>query len=116
MRAPRSYDYGQLIVADIRKTEHDAAFGVRTSRNDARIRLVLTRIIRYFVCIWFGTYLRDANVPFKIVRRQVWLSARPWIPAGTLSCAAATFCSSTGGAVHSTTPQRDSCAGMAANR
>jgi glycosyltransferase involved in cell wall biosynthesis len=65
--------------------KHDAAFGVRTRRNDARIRLILTRLIRYFVCILFGTYLRDANVPFKIVRRQVWLSARPWIPAGTLA-------------------------------
>jgi dolichol-phosphate mannosyltransferase len=65
--------------------KHEAAFGVRTSRNDARIRLILTRVIRYFVCVLFGTYLRDANVPFKIVRRQVWLSARPWIPAGTLA-------------------------------
>jgi dolichol-phosphate mannosyltransferase len=65
--------------------KHDAAFGVRTSRNDARIRLILTRIIRYFLCLLFGTYLRDANVPFKIIRRQVWLSARPWIPAGTLA-------------------------------
>jgi glycosyltransferase involved in cell wall biosynthesis len=65
--------------------KHDAAFGVRTSRNDGRIRLILTRIIRYSVCILFGTYLRDANVPFKVVRRQIWLSARPWIPAGTLA-------------------------------
>jgi glycosyltransferase involved in cell wall biosynthesis len=64
---------------------HDAAFGIRTSRNDAKIRLVLTRIIRYSLCVLFGTYLRDANVPFKIIRRQVWISARPWIPAGTLA-------------------------------
>jgi glycosyltransferase involved in cell wall biosynthesis len=64
--------------------KHDAAFGIPTRPTDTRIRFVLPRIIRYFACILFGT-LRDGNVPFKIIRRQVWVSARPWIPAGTLA-------------------------------
>jgi glycosyltransferase involved in cell wall biosynthesis len=65
--------------------KNDAAFGVRACCGDTRIRIIVTRIIRYFVCIVFGTYLRDSNVPLKLIRRQVWLSARPWIPAGTLT-------------------------------
>ena len=64
---------------------HDAAFGIRRVRNDARIRRVLTRVIRGSLVVLFGVRLRDANIPFKVFRRQLWNDAAPMIPADTLA-------------------------------
>ncbi|MEW5917280.1 MAG: glycosyltransferase family 2 protein [Gemmatimonadota bacterium] len=64
---------------------HDAAFGVRRVRNDARLRRVLTRVIRTSLTLLFGVRLRDANIPFKVFRRELWRSAEPFIPADTLA-------------------------------
>ena len=42
-----------------------------------------------FICVslilMFRSRIKDANVPFKLVRRSVWLEARPYIPDGTLA-------------------------------
>jgi glycosyltransferase involved in cell wall biosynthesis len=67
------------------RTGHDAAFGVRRVRNDARLRRVLTRVIRAAIALLFGTRLRDANIPFKVFRRQLWNDAATLIPADTLT-------------------------------
>jgi glycosyltransferase involved in cell wall biosynthesis len=64
---------------------HDAAFGVRRVRHDARLRRVLTRVIRAALTALFGVRLRDANIPFKVFRRQLWDDAAPLIPADTLA-------------------------------
>jgi glycosyltransferase involved in cell wall biosynthesis len=63
----------------------DAAFGVRAQRNDPRLRLWLTRLVRRANRWLFGVELRDANVPFKIVKRQAWHNASAFIPADTLA-------------------------------
>jgi len=63
----------------------DGAFGIRVERNDPRLRLILTRLIRYSLAILFGAKIYDANIPFKVIRRQVWEEARPLIPADTLA-------------------------------
>jgi glycosyltransferase involved in cell wall biosynthesis len=64
---------------------HDAAFGVRRVRNDARLRRVLTRVIRTSLTLLFGVRLRDANIPFKVFRRELWRAAEPFIPSDTLA-------------------------------
>jgi glycosyltransferase involved in cell wall biosynthesis len=64
---------------------YDAAFGVRRVRNDARLRRVLTRLIRTSLTLLFGVRLRDANIPFKVFRRELWRAAEPFIPADTLA-------------------------------
>lgn len=64
---------------------HDAAFGVRRTRHDPAIRLVLTRIIRIAIAVMFRVRLYDANVPFKVLRSNVWRAAQPLIPQGTLA-------------------------------
>jgi dolichol-phosphate mannosyltransferase len=64
---------------------YDAAFGVRKVRNDAHLRRVLTRIIRYSLALLFTVRIRDANIPFKVFRRQLWNAAEPMIPADTLA-------------------------------
>lgn len=64
---------------------NDAAFGVRRVRNDARLRRVLTRVIRTSLTFLFGVRLRDANIPFKLFKRELWHNAEPFIPADTLA-------------------------------
>jgi len=63
----------------------DAAFGVRARRYDPPFRLFLTRQVARAIRLLFGVRLRDANVPFKVVRREAWEAARPYIPEGTLA-------------------------------
>lgn len=63
----------------------DGAFGVRAERHDPRIRLVLTAIVRRAIRAIFKVHLKDANVPFKILKRSVWLEARELIPEDTLA-------------------------------
>ena len=63
----------------------DGVFGVRRTRHDAQIRLWLSRVIRVAVRTMFGVDVRDANVPYKLLRRAVWEDARDFIPPGTLA-------------------------------
>lgn len=65
--------------------ECDGVFGVRRNRNDPRSRLWLTLVIRLVVQALFGVSMRDANVPFKLLRRSLWEDARPFIPEDTLA-------------------------------
>jgi glycosyltransferase involved in cell wall biosynthesis len=63
----------------------DGAFGIRVQRDDPRLRLILTRMIRRTVAVMFGAKIYDANIPFKVIRRQTWDEARPFIPKDTLA-------------------------------
>jgi glycosyltransferase involved in cell wall biosynthesis len=64
---------------------HDGAFGVRRHRNDTAFRSSLTKAIRLALVPLFGVRIADANVPFKLLRRSIWLAARPSIPDDTLA-------------------------------
>jgi glycosyltransferase involved in cell wall biosynthesis len=64
---------------------HDGAFGVRRQRNDPELRLLLTRVVRFSIGMLFGVGITDANVPFKLFRRTIWLDARRHIPDETLA-------------------------------
>ncbi len=65
--------------------ERDGILGVRRRRHDARIRLVLSAVVRRLVGLLFGVQLSDANAPFKVFRRSIWLQARALIPEETLT-------------------------------
>jgi dolichol-phosphate mannosyltransferase len=64
---------------------HDGAFGFRRNRHDPWIRLLLTSIVRQALTLLFNVRLHDANVPFKVLRRSIWLQARELIPEETLA-------------------------------
>ena len=64
---------------------HEAVFGVRGQRHDPALRLYLTAVIRSAVRLLFGVRLRDANVPYKLLRKSIWDEARPLVPDGTLA-------------------------------
>jgi len=59
--------------------------GIRTNRNDPAHRLILTRFVRMAVWVLFGRYIRDANIPFKLLHRQVWEKFSACIPRDTLA-------------------------------
>jgi glycosyltransferase involved in cell wall biosynthesis len=63
----------------------DAVFGVRRRRHDPALRLYLSGFVRHAIRALFGVTLQDANVPYKLFRRNVWDEARPLIPDGTLA-------------------------------
>lgn len=63
----------------------DGVFGIRHNRQDPRFRLMLTRMIRIALRVLFGVPVRDANVPCKLFRRELWTAASPLIPPDTLA-------------------------------
>lgn len=62
-----------------------AVLGVRRERRDPFLRLVLTAVVRHAVRLLFGVRLGDANAPFKLLPRRIWLDARELIPDDTLA-------------------------------
>ena len=78
---------GQFEVADFWKlwearTEADLVLGVRVDRSDPLHRLVLSRIIALAVSVLARRRLRDPNVPFRLVRRELWDGPRAVALAG----------------------------------
>ena len=49
----------------------DYVIGYRKKRYDSAPRLILTRLVRLTGLILFRSYLRDANSPFKLIRRPI---------------------------------------------
>ena len=64
---------------------HEGAFGVRAVRSDPMTRVLLSRLIALTIRALFGIPLRDANVPFKVFLKSLWLECRDLIPEGTLA-------------------------------
>jgi glycosyltransferase involved in cell wall biosynthesis len=63
----------------------DAVFGIRTQRDDPRTRIFLTKIIRGIVSASFFVNLKDANIPFKLLNRNLWLTLQPYLSNRTLA-------------------------------
>ena len=59
----------------------DLLIGVRAERHDPRHRLVLTVITRLIVSLLARRWLRDANVPFKLMRRSLLSHLAPFVPS-----------------------------------
>lgn len=77
---------GQIELAEFgslwsRRCDSDLVLGVRSRRHDPLHRLVLTRITRVLVSALAGTWVPDANTPFKLVRRSLFDHLAPAIPA-----------------------------------
>lgn len=81
---------GQFVVPDLARlwelrAELDLALGIRAQRKDPLHRLVLSRVVGLASSLLAGRRLRDANTPFRLLRRSVWAELRPLIDAGTLA-------------------------------
>lgn len=76
---------GQVDLAQFgdlwqRREDSDLLIGVRAVRHDPRHRLVLTAITRVIVSLLARRWLRDANVPFKLVRSSLIRHLAPYMP------------------------------------
>jgi dolichol-phosphate mannosyltransferase len=76
---------GQVDVAEFallwaQRDDHDLVLGMRVTRHDPFHRLVLTRFTRAMVSALARQRVRDANVPFKLVRRDLYEHLRSFMP------------------------------------
>jgi glycosyltransferase involved in cell wall biosynthesis len=63
----------QFVTDDFMKLwakRHESPFilGCREVRYDAPARLVITRILRLSIFLIYGTYIKDSNIPFRLIR------------------------------------------------
>ena len=65
--------------------EADLVLGVRLDRRDPRHRLLLTRAVRVVVSRLSGRPLQDANVPFRLLRRELWDELAPLVGPDVLA-------------------------------
>ncbi|MEY2522502.1 MAG: hypothetical protein QOJ66_1067 [Ilumatobacteraceae bacterium] len=76
---------GQVDVSEFSmlwalREDSDLVLGMRLTRHDPIHRLVLTRLTRIIVSVLARHWVRDANVPFKLIRRSLYEHLRPSIP------------------------------------
>jgi len=63
----------QFITDDFGKLwekRHQSQFvlGYRQERYDAMARLIITRILRLSLFLIYGTYIKDSNIPFRLIK------------------------------------------------
>lgn len=51
-----------------KRNESDFILGYRKQRFDAPIRLIITRILKYSVFLFFGVFIEDSNIPFRLIK------------------------------------------------
>jgi glycosyltransferase involved in cell wall biosynthesis len=81
---------GQFEIEDFWKlwelrNEADLVLGVRVDRHDPAHRIVLSRIISLTVSALAGRRLHDPNVPFRLLRRELWEDLEPLLSPATLA-------------------------------
>lgn len=70
-----------------RETVHPycAIMGIRKQRHDPFIRIVLSQVFKILIFIFFGTWIVDPNIPFRLMHRSFLLQAIGLIPATTFA-------------------------------
>jgi len=52
------------------REDHEFVIGVRTARRDGAFRKLITKTMRVLVLLVWGVWIRDANCPFRLMRRE----------------------------------------------
>ena len=60
----------------------DFVFGIRKQRADGATRMVITRLMRFLNLFVWGVWVKDANCPFKLMRREASGKVLARIPHG----------------------------------
>jgi glycosyltransferase involved in cell wall biosynthesis len=58
------------------RASYQAVFGIRAVRHDPLYRLILARIVRVVLFVFLRVKICDSNIPFKLIRREVWENAK----------------------------------------
>lgn len=67
------------------RDKYELILGFRKKRHDSLERLALTTVIRIVNFILFGTWIKDANCSFRLIRRDVLLELLAGIPKQSLA-------------------------------
>jgi glycosyltransferase involved in cell wall biosynthesis len=59
----------------------DGVFGLRVRRDDGFLRTMVSKACRFLTMAWTGVDLKDANVPYRLLRREKLESALRKVPA-----------------------------------
>jgi glycosyltransferase involved in cell wall biosynthesis len=51
-----------------KRNESNFVLGFREVRHDDPFRLIITRILKFSLLFIYGTYIHDANIPFRLIR------------------------------------------------
>jgi dolichol-phosphate mannosyltransferase len=75
---------GQFVLAEFsdlwyRREEADLVLGVRVERRDPLHRRALSQVIGLVVSLLAGRRLRDPNVPFRLLCRELWEDLRAYV-------------------------------------
>lgn len=68
-----------------RRGESRCLLGHRTVRHDALHRLVITRILRLVLFLLYGRYLKDSNIPYRLLETNFLREALQIIPPTTFA-------------------------------
>ena len=63
-----------------KRNESTAILGFRQSRHDPLHRLVITRILRTLISLYFGVRLKDSNVPYRLFKTEYFKKLLAAIP------------------------------------
>ncbi|MEY4580725.1 MAG: hypothetical protein RL701_5428 [Pseudomonadota bacterium] len=58
----------------------DAVYGYRVSRDDGTARVAISRVVSLVTWLGTGTWVRDANVPYRLMRSGAILGILAWVP------------------------------------
>lgn len=65
------FDTNDFLELYALKDDYDFIVGFRRIRHDPLHRLILTRIICFTNLILFGIWIKDANCPFRLIRKKI---------------------------------------------
>ncbi len=68
-----------------KRNSSDFILGHRHKRKDSLDRLLLTKIISLWILILFGKYIKDPNVPFRLIRRNYLKEVLKMVPDGVFA-------------------------------
>jgi glycosyltransferase involved in cell wall biosynthesis len=68
-----------------RRTESPCILGFRVVRHDALHRLIITRLLRFVLMLLYGCYIKDSNVPFRLLETGFLEEALRIIPPQTFA-------------------------------
>ena len=68
------------------RAQYDFQIGDRSTREDGRDRIFVTKVLRFVVRLMFGVYVQDANTPFRLMNTERLIAVMRVIPPDFFLC------------------------------
>lgn len=77
------FDVNDFIKFWEKREKSDFILGFREVRHDDPFRLLITRILRFSLFFIYGVYIKDANIPFRLIKTSFLSKLIQSLPAKT---------------------------------